>query len=1142
MDPRTLDTVWLLLCAGLMFLMQPGFMCLESGLTRSKSSIDVAIKNLVDFGLSILLFWAFGYALMFGDSTAGWFGKGQAFPALEDLDLWPVAFFVFQAMFCGTAVTIVSGAVAERLRFRAYLLVTLLASGPIYTAFGHWAWNGLDHFTFSGWLGELGFRDFAGATVVHGTGGWLALAAVLAVGPRQGRFPNQGTAKEIQGHNLPLAILGAFLLWLGFFGFNGGSALGWSDRVPAIVANTALAGAAGLMTGLLAGERLRGHPDVKLAMNGALAGLVSITGSCHAVGSLAAVAIGGAGGLVMIAATWLLERWRIDDAVGAVPVHAAAGVWGTLAVALFADLDVLGSGLGRAEQLGAQALGAGTCFLWAFGGGYLALYALRFAVTLRVSSEAEVHGLNVVEHGATTELLGLVTAMEKQAVSEDLSLRVDADPGTEVGQIAAQYNRVIAALQRAMHDVRNGAERYRRTIENALDAIVTVNQHGVILGWNPRSEAIFGWPREEALGQDVFELVTPRQDRETTRQGLLNFLYAGGESTLLGQRIEITGVDRDGRELPIEATFTMSAGGAEPEFNLFFQDITERQRARRALQRAKEAAEAATRAKSEFLANMSHEVRTPMNGILGIVELMLEAEPSHRQRRYLEMIRVSADSLLQLLNDVLDFSKFEAGKIEVQTLDFGLRNHLVDVLGALAVQAREKGLRLTCRVEPDVPDLLVGDPIRLGQVMINLVSNAIKFTAEGDVEIEVGLLSILDVPPGKTPPSAQQAVLELSVSDTGPGIAPDLHERIFEAFQQADATTALQYGGTGLGLAISKRLVASMGGDIIVEGEPGAGSTFRFSCHFGLQAAALAEGDAAGPHELELLEVSGVIPAPPASFDASTSPGSDRALVVEDNRINQVVAQGLLETWGVETDVASSGAEALEALEHRRFDLVLMDMRMPDMDGFAVTAAIRAAEGDAPDHHVPIIAMTANVAPGDRQRCLDAGMDGYVAKPIQKAALLEALRGVGVARDAAPPDAPRAAPEVSSTAAPPEDPIFDRETLLERVGGRPKRARRLAAIFLEEDGPHHRAALGRAVAEADAPAICDAAHALRGAAGEICAGAVASAAEQLESAAEHRDAGHVERKYETLDGEIQKLLETLEAFLENPARRSGDDP
>ena len=1198
MEPQSLDTLWLLVCAGLVFLMQPGFLCLESGLTRSKSAVNVALKNLADFGLSVALFWTFGYGLVFGATLAGWLGRGSWFPAIGDLGAWPAAFFVFHALLCGTAVTIVSGAVAERLRFGGYLLITLLGSGPIYTVFAHWAWNGLDTGALTGWLGELGFRDFAGATVVHGAGGWLALAAVLALGPRRDRFPTGEAPRDIPGHNLPVALLGAFLLWLGWLGFNGGSA-GWSDRVPAIVANTVLAGAGGMLSALLAGQLLHGRPAVKQILNGTLAGLVSITAACQVVGSTAAVGIGAGGGLVMLAAAWLLERYRIDDVVGAVPVHAAAGVWGTLAVAIFGDLQLLGTGLGRGEQLAAQALGALVCCLWAFGGGYLTLRLIDRAIGLRVSPEEELQGLNVVEHGATTELLQLVTAMEKQAESSDLSQRVDIAPGTEVGEIAAQYNRVIDALQRAMEDVQLSAERYRRTIDNALDAIVTVDRYGVILGWNPRAAAIFGWTREEALGEDVFELVTRPQDRDNTRTGLLSFLTTGGESTLLGQRLELTGVHRDGRELPIEATFTMAALGDRPEFNLFFQDITARRRARRALQQAKEAAEAATRAKSEFLANMSHEIRTPMNGIIGIIELMLDAGPSRRQRRYLEMIRVSADSLLRLLDDVLNYSKFETGKIELQAVDFALRNHLVDLLGALAIQARKKGLRLVCRVEPEVPDRLIGDPVRLGQVIINLVSNGIKFTPEGEVAVDVALIA----------QARERAVLEFVVTDTGPGIPVDKQVAIFHPFEQAAATPAQRYAGAGLGLAICKSLVESMGGHIGIDGKPSpGGSTFRFTCPFGLLEAPAgeagdvpSEGEARDvPRELPLLDFdetdeidrddleTGEPPA--ASREPELGPG--RVLVVEDNRINQVVAEGLLEGWGLDTEIASSGTEALAALERGTFDLVLTDMRMPDMDGFAVTAAIRQRERSEVLARVPIIAMTANVAPGDRQKCLDAGMDGYVAKPIHKPALLAAVRGAlypgvtassatassatassatassasatsatassasaasasatsasepGATAASAPqsdiPDQPATGesttPEVatatsaSATSASPAVP-FDRETLLRRVAGRRERAATLAEIFLEEDAPHHRAALAEAFAERDVPAIRDAAHGLRGAAGEICAPAVTAAAEQLEAATEEQDLRRIEKKYETLDREIQKLTQHLEAFL-----------
>lgn len=264
MDKSMLDAIWVLICAGLVFLMQAGFMCLESGSTRSKNSINVAFKNLTDIGISVVMFWAFGFALMFGASESGWIGTTGFFPSVGQTGIWTAAFFVFQAMFCGTAITIVSGSVAERMRFSGYLIMAGLLAGVIYPLFGHWAWSGTILGVKTGWLGVRGFIDFAGATVVHSVAGWVALAAVLCIGPREGRFPPGAPPQKITGHNLPVAMLGTVLLWFGWFGFNGGSALTVNDQVPVLLANTLLAGASGLVAALTVGWPLRGRPDVDL--------------------------------------------------------------------------------------------------------------------------------------------------------------------------------------------------------------------------------------------------------------------------------------------------------------------------------------------------------------------------------------------------------------------------------------------------------------------------------------------------------------------------------------------------------------------------------------------------------------------------------------------------------------------------------------------------------------------------------------------------------------------------------------------------------------------------------------------------------------------------------------------------------------
>jgi len=448
MDKSLVDVFWVLICAGLVFLMQAGFTCLESGLTRSKNSINVAIKNITDFGISTILFWAFGFALMFGTSHGAWIGSTGFFLPLDE-GTWPTAFFLFQLMFCATAVTIVSGATAERMRFRSYIIISFILSGLIYPIFGHWTWNGSQNGTSSGWLGMLGFVDFAGSTAVHSVGGWVALAALLVIGPREGRFPKVGVHKKIHGSNLPFSVLGILLLWLGWFGFNGGSTLAMNDQVAGIVTNTFLAGASGSMATLAIGWLLRRRADVELLIFGSIAGLVAITAPAHAVNAIWAIAIGGIGGIVMLGVDYLLEYLHIDDAVGAVPVHLGAGVWGTLAVAIFGETELLNTGLNRWAQLLTQVTGIGVCFLWAFGTSYIFFRIINHFFPLRVTPEDEYIGLNVSEHGVTTELLDMFRIMDNQANTGDMSLRVPVEPFTEVGQIAEHYNNVMDALQKA---------------------------------------------------------------------------------------------------------------------------------------------------------------------------------------------------------------------------------------------------------------------------------------------------------------------------------------------------------------------------------------------------------------------------------------------------------------------------------------------------------------------------------------------------------------------------------------------------------------------------------------------------------------------------------------------------------------------
>ncbi|MEM6728419.1 MAG: hypothetical protein AAF618_07960, partial [Pseudomonadota bacterium] len=314
------DQVWVLTCIGLVFMMQAGFMCIEAGITRAKNNISVAIKNISDFSLSVLIFWLLGYGLMFGESWGGLLGtEGFFFNRLEGADDY--LHFLFQAMFCGTAATILSGAVAERCSFHGYILITILTALFIYPIFGHWAWAVDAEGAAAGWLGRVGYHDFAGSGVVHAVGGGVALAAILVIGPRDGRFLSTGQPRRFNGSNLPQTMLGVLLLWFGWIGFNGGSYLALDEAVPAVILNTFVAGSAGVLAGLGVSWARDGKPHVFAGMNGALAGLVAVTASCSLVGAREAFVIGAVGGAIAFGGDKLLERLRIDDVVGAVPVH-----------------------------------------------------------------------------------------------------------------------------------------------------------------------------------------------------------------------------------------------------------------------------------------------------------------------------------------------------------------------------------------------------------------------------------------------------------------------------------------------------------------------------------------------------------------------------------------------------------------------------------------------------------------------------------------------------------------------------------------------------------------------------------------------------------------------------------------------------
>jgi Amt family ammonium transporter len=397
-----IDTMWVLLAAYLVFFMQPGFAMVEAGLTRAKNAANILAKNFMDFALASILYFIVGYAFMFGEGNSfiGMTGFGLSGLSNGTLPIW--ASWMFQAVFCGTAATIVSGVMAERTKFPSYLVATVFVTGLIYPIIGHWTWGG-------GWLSSMGFFDFAGSTIVHSTGGWIGLVGAIILGPRIGRYGPDGKSRVLAGHNIPLAALGVFILWFGWFGFNPGSQLAASGTdnaiaIALITVNTNLAAAAGAIGAMCLTWVTFGKPDLTMMMNGALAGLVAITAPCAVVSPWASIVIGLIGGGIVVLGVSLLDKLHIDDPVGAVPVHAFNGMWGTIAVGIWGQkaLGLGNDGLlhgGGFTQLGIQIMGTVVCAAFAMACMVVVFMAVKAVMGLRVSKEEEIRGLDIEEHG-----------------------------------------------------------------------------------------------------------------------------------------------------------------------------------------------------------------------------------------------------------------------------------------------------------------------------------------------------------------------------------------------------------------------------------------------------------------------------------------------------------------------------------------------------------------------------------------------------------------------------------------------------------------------------------------------------------------------------------------------------------------------
>jgi len=813
--------------------------------------------------------------------------------------------------------------------------------------------------------------------------------------------------------------------------------------------------------------------------------------------------------------------------------------------------------------------------------------------------------------------------------------------------------------------LRESEARYRTLIEfsmdHASDAIMWLDIEGRLINVNQAACRMLGYSRSELLSLSIFD-VAPHVTPESWAEGWEQLKQHGRPVFESVQRT------KSGHFFPVEVTVNHLEFNGKEYHCTFVRDIARRKQDEAVLRTAKETAEAAVQAKSSFLATMSHEIRTPMNGVIGMTGLLLDTALDAVQREYTESIRRCGNALLTIINDILDFSKIEAGQVLLEVVEFDLRTAVEDVLELLAEQAAGKGVELGVLLPPEVPTWVAGDPGRLRQILTNLVANAVKFTDQGEVRVQVLCAQ----------QTAEDLLLRFEVIDTGIGIPPDAQQQLFQAFAQADASTTRKYGGTGLGLAISRRLAELMGGTIGVESTPGKGSTFWFTIHFAPCPAALAnppqqrctelqgirvlcadpnatnrrildlhlrtwgmwvDGVADGATALERLRQAqgagspytfvlfncqmpdmdgfaltraiqaqpGLValrlmmmsavgqrgvqdtaaalgiaalltkpirqaqlysclvsaldrpvahspqpPDQPVRQMRQALPAPIRVLVVEDNIVNQKVAVRMLEKFGCQVDVAANGKEAVDAVAVGVYHLCLMDCQMPKMDGFAATAVIREREAQT-EKHLPIIAITANAMPGDRERCLAAGMDAYLSKPMKETELAAMLEQWGstqadtaapsklVPAPISPPPIPSETPGINSVLAP--ETIA---TLQEMVDEKdPDFCRNLVEIFVS-DATALLDTLYTAAASGDAPLLARTAHTLKGSSSNIGAVKIAALCLELQTQGEAGNieaaTHHVERLVAELDCARQALTQALFTSRERSDRDDLFDP
>jgi Amt family ammonium transporter len=766
---QNLTIIWVLIAAFMVFLMQAGFTMLETGFVRAKNSVNIAMKNVVDFMAGAIVFWLLGFGLMFGASQGGLFGV-QGFMLSGFESSFDHAFFVFQLMFAATAATIVSGCVSERMSFRGYALISVAITVLIYPVFGHWVWHD------AGWLSQLGFYDFAGSTVVHLIGGVVGLVGTMMLGARHGRFDATGQAVEIPNFNLTLVTLGVFLLWFGWFGFNGGSTLVADGTVAVVIMNTILGAAAGGVGAFLISIWRTKLVSVGRTLNGVLGGLVAITASADLITPGGALLLGFGGGAVVYYGEMLLVRLRIDDPVGAIPVHGMSGAFGTIAFVLFVSPQVLPTG-SLWMQLGVQFLGVLVALFWAGALAMVAFGLIKRFGTLRVPLEHEILGLNVAEHGVRMSWLDTVQTIETIVHQGDYSRRVAVEQGTEAGDVAASFNTLLDDLEGKI-------------------AVLEQVSHGELEIETPAPKS-----GHDRLSLSIDQMV------HNLRNLIGSIEEKNRELTELNENLEGRVADRTA-EL---AQKNQTLEGLLEEIKATQDQLIESEK---------------MAALGGLVAGVSHEINTPVGiAITAASHLDMEQQKigsllaSNQMKRsdlssFLDTTAESCKMLLHNLHRAADlvqsFKRVAVDQSTDEVQAIAAKAYIEETLTSLRPQFRNRPIEVAIACAEDLQLVVPTGPF--SQVLTNLFMNALTHAFDEEQGGQIAL---------SVRQEGDRVVIVFS--DNGKGISATHLSRIFEPF----FTTRRGQGGTGLGLHILYNIVTvQMGGKIEVESQEGMGTTF----------------------------------------------------------------------------------------------------------------------------------------------------------------------------------------------------------------------------------------------------------------------------------------------------------------------------